>query len=123
MSLVFEKAAFYGGMALRIVYGLNRFSEDLEFSFWKKILNFPLSRFLKVSRIHEFEAPGMKGSIRERLKTAKTHFNSVFLKSETVWKDLILDGSLPQSAVHASPPIRIKLEIDGEPPYGYETEE
>ena len=28
----FEKAAFYGGTALRIFYGLNRFSEDLDFS-------------------------------------------------------------------------------------------
>lgn len=28
----FEKAAFYGGTALRIFYGLNRFSEDMGFS-------------------------------------------------------------------------------------------
>ena len=29
----FQKAAFYGGTALRIFYGLDRFSEDLDFSF------------------------------------------------------------------------------------------
>ena len=28
----FEKTAFYGGSALRIFYGLPRFSEDLDFS-------------------------------------------------------------------------------------------
>ncbi|MBK7962433.1 MAG: nucleotidyl transferase AbiEii/AbiGii toxin family protein, partial [Bdellovibrionales bacterium] len=28
----FEKAAFYGGTALRIFYGLPRFSEDLDFT-------------------------------------------------------------------------------------------
>src|ERR1700691_6018295 len=28
----FEKAAFYGGTALRILYQLDRFSEDLDFS-------------------------------------------------------------------------------------------
>ena len=28
----YEKAAFYGGTALRIFYGLDRFSEDLDFS-------------------------------------------------------------------------------------------
>ncbi|WP_246862720.1 nucleotidyl transferase AbiEii/AbiGii toxin family protein [Pedobacter sp. KBS0701] len=28
----FEKAAFYGETALRIFYGLDRFSEDLDFS-------------------------------------------------------------------------------------------
>jgi len=31
-SSFFKKAAFYGGTALRIFYGLNRFSEDLAFS-------------------------------------------------------------------------------------------
>lgn len=28
----FKEAAFYGGTALRIFYGLDRFSEDLDFS-------------------------------------------------------------------------------------------
>jgi len=28
----FEHAAFYGGTALRLLYGLDRFSEDLDFS-------------------------------------------------------------------------------------------
>jgi len=33
----FNVAAFYGGTALRIFYGLERFSEDLDFSlFYKK---------------------------------------------------------------------------------------
>ena len=31
----FEHAAFYGGTALRIFYGLDRFSEDLDFSLLK----------------------------------------------------------------------------------------
>ena len=31
----YEEAAFYGGTALRIFYGLNRFSEDLNFSLLK----------------------------------------------------------------------------------------
>lgn len=34
----FKKAAFYGGTALRIFYGLDRFSEDLDFSLETKIL-------------------------------------------------------------------------------------
>lgn len=32
----FEHAAFYGGTALRIFHGLNRFSEDLDFSLLEK---------------------------------------------------------------------------------------
>lgn len=31
----YEKAAFYGGTALRILYGLDRFSEDLDFTLLK----------------------------------------------------------------------------------------
>ena len=31
-SNFFKEAAFYGGTALRIFHGLNRFSEDLDFS-------------------------------------------------------------------------------------------
>ena len=31
-SKFFERAAFYGGSALRILYGLDRYSEDLDFS-------------------------------------------------------------------------------------------
>ena len=31
-SKFFEKAAFYGGTALRVIYGLDRFSEDMDFS-------------------------------------------------------------------------------------------
>lgn len=34
----FEKAAFYGGTALRIFYGLNRFSEDLDFTLLEHLL-------------------------------------------------------------------------------------
>ena len=34
----FDRAAFYGGTALRIFYGLRRFSEDLDFSLLARIL-------------------------------------------------------------------------------------
>ena len=34
-SKFFEHAAFYGGSALRILHGLDRYSEDLDFSLLK----------------------------------------------------------------------------------------
>ena len=43
-SKFFEKAAFYGGTALRILYGMERFSEDLDFSLLKPMSAFDLSR-------------------------------------------------------------------------------
>src|SRR5919204_6079236 len=41
----FEHAAFYGGTALRILYGLDRFSEDLDFSLLQPAAEFDLNRF------------------------------------------------------------------------------
>jgi predicted nucleotidyltransferase component of viral defense system len=39
----FKHAAFYGGTALRIFHGLNRFSEDLDFSLLEKNQEFRLT--------------------------------------------------------------------------------
>jgi predicted nucleotidyltransferase component of viral defense system len=41
----FEKAAFYGGTALRIFYGLDRFSEDLDFSLLAVEPEFSLNKY------------------------------------------------------------------------------
>ena len=41
----FDVAAFYGGTALRIFYGLNRFSEDLEFALLEPNKEFDLSKY------------------------------------------------------------------------------
>lgn len=42
-SKFYEKAAFYGGTALRILYGLDRFSEDLDFTLLQPDNHFDLS--------------------------------------------------------------------------------
>ncbi len=118
----FEKAAFYGGTALRIFYGLNRFSEDLDFSLLEINPDFSLEPYFD-GIIREFDAIGMKVSIREKKKTNHTNIDSAFLKSETVWKELILDGIIPQAGIQTSPNIKIKIEIDRKPPLGFETEE
>src|SRR5512136_1927753 len=41
----FEHAAFFGGTALRILYGLDRFSEDLDFSLLSPLPDFNLARY------------------------------------------------------------------------------
>ena len=46
-SKFYEKAAFYGGSALRILYGLDRFSEDLDFSLLKKDKNFVFENYCR----------------------------------------------------------------------------
>ena len=40
----FNEAAFYGGTALRIFYGLDRFSEDLDFALLEKNKDFDINK-------------------------------------------------------------------------------
>ncbi|VDH02640.1 nucleotidyl transferase AbiEii/AbiGii toxin family protein [Bergeyella zoohelcum] len=118
----FEKAAFYGGTALRIFYGLNRFSEDLDFSLLKVDSDFSLDTYLKYIE-EEFIALGLKVSVRTKVKSVESNIESAFLKSETIWSELLLEYSLPQIGLAQSPSIKIKIEVDTLPPLGFETEE
>jgi predicted nucleotidyltransferase component of viral defense system len=118
----FEKAAFYGGTALRIFYGLNRYSEDLDFSLLAVDENFSLDKYLDAI-VTEFKALGMQVTVKEKIKTNQNNVESAFLKSETIWKELVLEGIIPQSGISQNTNIKIKLEVDTQPPLGFETED
>ncbi len=118
----FEKAAFYGGTALRIFYGLDRFSEDLDFSLLEVNPDFSLEPYF-AAVITEFEAIGIKVSIREKDKRIKTSIESAFLKSETIWKELVLEDIVQQAGIKSNKSIKIKIEVDCVPPLGFKTEE
>jgi len=118
----FKKAAFYGGTALRIFHGLDRYSEDLDFSLLDKEPNFSLQPYFNV--IHEeFESLGIRVSIRENEKRYKTPIESAFLKSETIWQELVLEDIVKQHGIKSNRTIKIKIEIDRVPPLDFETEE
>src|SRR5690606_18376520 len=118
----FEKAAFYGGTALRIFYGLDRFSEDLDFSLLERDPDFSLSKYMEGVRI-ECASLGMNVAIKEKKKTKHSNVESAFLKPETVWKELTLEGTLPQTGLEDHPNIKVKIEVDTDPPLGFDTEE
>lgn len=118
----FEKAAFYGGTALRIFYGLDRFSEDLDFSLLAVDPDFSLEKY-QDAIINEFAALGMQVSISEKQKTVKSNIKSAFLKSETIWRELVLEHVIPQNGLKEVASIKIKIEVDKEPPLGFSTEE
>ncbi|MDN5288368.1 MAG: hypothetical protein JWR38_4642 [Mucilaginibacter sp.] len=118
----FEKAAFYGGTALRIFYGLDRFSEDLDFSLLAVEPEFSLNKY-QDAIVQEFKALGMDVSIREKQKPNQTNIDSAFLKSETIWKELVLEGIIPQNGMEQVANVKIKIEVDREPPLGFETED
>ena len=118
----FEKAAFYGGTALRIFHGLQRFSEDLDFSLVEPKPGFSLQPYMKGIET-EFSALGVKVSIQEKNKTTKTDVDSAFLKRDTTWKELVIKEILPNESVKMRPSIKIKIEVDTTPPPGFSTEE
>ena len=118
----FEKAAFYGGTALRIFYGLDRFSEDLDFSLLQKNPYFSLEPYFS-SIVLEFESIGMTVTIKEKDKKTQTNVESAFLKSETIWKELVLEDIVKQAGIQSNKQIKIKIEVDRQPPLGFETEQ
>lgn len=118
----YEKAAFYGGTALRIFYGLDRFSEDLDFSLLANDPKFSFTPYLSAI-ITEFKSQGMDVSVREKEKKIPTNVQSAFLKSETIWKELVLDAIVSGHGLQQTANIQIKIEVDKNPPLGFQTEE
>jgi predicted nucleotidyltransferase component of viral defense system len=118
----FEKAAFYGGTALRIFYKLDRFSEDLDFSLLEPNPNFSLEPYFG-SIIREFEALGLTISVHDKDKKSGTAIESAFLKSATIWKELVMEDLVKQVGIKSNKVIKIKIEIDRHPPPSFETEE
>lgn len=112
----FQKAAFYGGTALRIFYGLDRFSEDLDFSLVTADPDFDLSVYFPVLE-KEVRAFGLHVTIQEKEKTKESNIRSAFLKGNTkehlllFYADENLAGSVARSEV-----VKIKFEVDINPP-------
>ena len=63
----FNHAAFYGGSALRILYKLDRFSEDLDFSLKKENQDFNLDKYLDILK-HELEGLGLDFNLNQKIK-------------------------------------------------------
>lgn len=118
----FKKAAFYGGTALRIFYGLDRYSEDLDFSLLSVDKKFSLEPYFQAIQ-NEFNSMGMNVSLRTKSKIHKTPIESAFLKSETLWKELVLEDVVEQLGIRSNKNIKIKIEVDRIPPMHFQTEE
>src|SRR3989339_1151556 len=71
----FEHAAFYGGTALRILYGLDRFSEDLDFILLQPNDSFRWDAFEK-SVIDELSGYGFEVNFTEKKKQIETAIQS-----------------------------------------------
>ena len=111
----FKHAAFYGGTALRIFYGLDRFSEDLDFSLMAPE-SFDLSEYLP-SVEKEIRSYGLNFKAEERQKTVDSAVQSAFLKGNTKEHILLFyaDDRLARS-ITPGELIKIKFETDTNPP-------
>ena len=119
----FQKAAFYGGTALRILHGLDRFSEDLDFTLFEQDTDFDLEVYFPYI-IDEFEALGITISLSKKRKTNQTAIESAFLKNDTAVHTLNLeidDLSNILEGVHSGKKLKIKFEVDTNPPQKFQT--
>lgn len=114
----FKKAAFYGGTALRIFYGLDRFSEDMDFSLTQKDSDFQIDRYFSYLSA-ELLSNGFELSVEKKEKSAISDVQSAFIKGGTLVHLLkIMPTSEKILGVSETELIKIKFEIDTNPPDG-----
>lgn len=112
----FKEAAFYGGTALRIFHGLDRFSEDLDFSLISSNENFDLKEYFPVLE-KEVKAYGLNVTISEKKKTKDSQILSAFLKGNTKEHMLVFyPDDVKGVNVAANELVKIKFEVDINPP-------
>ena len=118
----FKCAAFYGGTALRVLHDLPRFSEDLDFSLLEKNPEFNLKPY-ENAVITTLKAFGFDVTIDIREKNNKSAIASAFVKGNTI--EHLININSPKditSKIHRDQVVKIKLEVDTNPPLGFETE-
>ena len=115
----FQEGAFYGGTALRIFYGLHRFSEDMDFSLVHPNPSFALSDYLPAVE-EELSAVGLKMRVEQKNKTKVTDIQSAFIKGGTLIQIISIQQTdevlIP--GIHKQEQLKIKLEVDTNPPPG-----
>jgi len=115
---LFKKAAFYGGTALRIFYGLDRFSEDLDFSLLEPDSAFNISDYFSVLQ-EEVNSFGLNLEISEKTKSVDSTIQSAFIKGNTREHILMFyPESTATETIAKNEIIKIKFEIDIDPPEG-----
>ena len=109
----FKDAAFYGGTCLRLFHHLGRYSEDMDFTMIRKNPDFHFEDYFPYI-VAEAEALGRKVEIKKKDKVNFGRVESAFLKDTTDVYNLKFTTEKT---------LKIKIEIDTNPPLGFETEE
>lgn len=109
----FDSAAFYGGTCLRIFHGLNRFSEDMDFSLVASDERFQFEKYFP-HIVDEFAYVGRRVEIHKKDKQKFGRVESAFLKDNTEVYDLTFQTEKS---------VKIKIEVDTNPPAHFKTED
>jgi len=109
----FEHAAFYGGTCLRIFYNLPRFSEDMDFSLTEKNPTIHLEYYFQAIQ-DVFAFTGKEVVITKKEKLNFGRVESAFLKEDTSAYDI---------AFRTEKTIKVKIELDTDPPLLFDTEQ
>ena len=107
----FDKAIFHGGSALRIVYNLPRFSEDLDFLLKKPDPHFKWEPYMDAI-IATCKQYGVHPEIIDKSRVNNA-VKKMFLKDDSIGK--MIDLSFVH---HPGRKLTIKFEIDTNPPLG-----
>ena len=109
----FESAAFYGDTCLRIFHGLQRFSEDMDFSLLTQDDAFDFSKYFQPI-VDTFALVGREVEIKKKDKKNFGKVESAFLKDNTDVYDVMFQTEKS---------IKIKIEVDTYPPLNFKTEQ
>jgi len=109
----FGEAAFYGGTCLRIFHGLDRFSEDMDFTLLRKDSGFSMERYFPAI-VDECRLLGREVEITLKDKRTFGKVESAFLKDNTDVYNL---------SFRTEKSVKIKIEVDTQPPLEFDTEE
>ena len=109
----FDKAAFYGGTCLRIFHGLNRFSEDMDFTLLRRDESFSFEHYFQPI-IDQFALVGREVEIHKKDKKSFGKVESAFLKDTTDVYNL---------SFQTEKSIKVKIEVDTAPPLKFATEQ
>ena len=99
--------AFHGGTALRFLYGLPRYSEDLDFALERHVEHYDFTRYLRdvqAEFVHEGYRVSIKTSDKKVVQAAFVSFAGLMHEF----------GQSP----HRDETLAIKLEVDTRPPSG-----
>ena len=114
----FTKAAFYGETALRILFGLDRFSEDIDFCLKDPDESFSFEPYFAAIE-RELKAFGFTATFHVKDKKKNSKISSAFVKQDT-FNSFIAIGI--HKGAQKGKTLKIKLEVDKTNPKGAEYE-